>query len=98
MCSKFQDDNGKHLPDEEMESFYGNLVFASLNTLKFNKPSRKDDLISLCYLLVALLNGGLLPFFTKLDEIQNSDEEKTKLTNIEQMLKFKCKYTLKDMI
>ena len=98
MCSKFQDADGKHLLNEEMESFYGNLVFASLNTLKFNKPSRKDDLISLCYFLLTLLNGGNLPYLMKLDEIQNSNDEKTELTNIELMRKFKRKYSLKDMI
>ena len=36
-------------------------MFASLNQLRFLGTSRRDDLISLCYLLVFLLNGGELP-------------------------------------
>lgn len=37
------------------------MIFASLNQLRFNVTSRRDDLISLCYLLVYILNNGELP-------------------------------------
>ena len=37
------------------------MVFSSLNQLRFLTTSRRDDFISLCYLLVFLLNGGELP-------------------------------------
>ena len=32
------------------------MFFASVNQLEFQSPSRRDDLISLCYLLVYLVN------------------------------------------
>ena len=35
-------------------------MFSSLNMLEFERPSRRDDLISLCYLLSYLLNQGHL--------------------------------------
>ena len=38
--------------------FKGNMAFASLNQLEFKTPSRRDDMISLCYLLSFLLNNG----------------------------------------
>jgi len=34
------------------------MIFASLNQLNFQLTSRRDDLISLCYLLIYLLNEG----------------------------------------
>ena len=61
MATKYVDEDGDHLPNCEVEKFKGNLLFATLNTLQFNRPSRKDDLISLCYLLFTMLNGGDLP-------------------------------------
>ena len=36
------------------------MIFASLNQLNFQMTSRRDDLISLCYLLIYLLNKGNL--------------------------------------
>lgn len=33
-------------------------MFASMNQLDFKTPSRRDDMISLCYLLSFLLNEG----------------------------------------
>ena len=61
LAMKYIDDEGNHLPNREMEKFGGNLVFASLDVLKFSQPSRKDDLLMLCYFLIFLLNGGDMP-------------------------------------
>ena len=49
-----------HVEQTEVESFRGNMIFASLNQLNFLETSRRDDLISLCYLLIYLLNRGNL--------------------------------------
>ena len=38
--------------------FQGNILFASLNQMEFRQTSRRDDLISLFFLLVYLLNRG----------------------------------------
>lgn len=48
---------GIHIEKEQGLPFSGNLLFASHNALKRVSQSRRDDLISLAYLLVYLLNG-----------------------------------------
>lgn len=50
----------QHIEPQEIQTFRGNMIFASLNQLNFQMTSRRDDLISLCYLLIYLLNGGNL--------------------------------------
>ena len=50
-----------------MEIFRGNFLFASVNAFNFQTLSRRDDLISLCYMLVYLIDGDT-PFL--LDEEQ----------------------------
>ena len=49
--------NGKLLKQYEIDHFRGNMMFASVNQLKFLTTSRVDDLMSLCYMLVYLLNN-----------------------------------------
>ena len=44
-----------------MEIFRGNFLFASVNAFIFQTLSRRDDLISLGYLLVYLIDGDI-PF------------------------------------
>jgi serine/threonine protein kinase len=48
----------KHIEEGELNSFKGNMMFSSLNQLNFKTPSRRDDIISLCYLLSFVLNKG----------------------------------------
>jgi len=52
---------GAHVDDKETDVFQGNLFYASVNQLLFKQPSRRDDLISLCYLLYSMANQGNLP-------------------------------------
>ena len=47
----------QHILEGPVEKFYGNIQFASINQLGFRKTSRRDDVISLLYILVYLLNG-----------------------------------------
>ena len=61
LATAYLTDAGEHLPMDEMETFSGNLIFASEHTLCFNRPSRRDDLLSLCYILIYLLNGCDFP-------------------------------------
>jgi hypothetical protein len=75
LATKYVDEDGNHLPNDEMEKFKGNLIFATLNTLNFNRPSRKDDLISLCYLLFNMLNGGDLPDIIKVELEQFKEKQ-----------------------
>ena len=62
-----------HKGKELQDVFRGNMVFSSLNQLQFMTTSRRDDLISLCYLLVFLLNGGELPGMQIYDQTNNKE-------------------------
>ena len=55
-ASKYLDKDSKHIKEDVVDSFRGNLMFASASSLDFCTTSRKDDLISLCYILIFLLN------------------------------------------
>ena len=50
-----------HIPEGDLDCFTGNMINASLGMLDFKTPSRRDDLISLCYMLCSLFRGGSLP-------------------------------------
>ena len=54
-------ETGLHCEKELLNIFRGNIVFASTNQLKFYSTSRRDDLISLFYLMVYMLHGGNMP-------------------------------------
>ena len=53
----------KHVSKKEVDVFRGNILFSSLHQLKFKTTSRRDDIISLFYLLVYLLHDGRMPGF-----------------------------------
>jgi serine/threonine protein kinase len=59
-ATKFLDKNGCHLQPKKVEMFQGNLIFSSIDQMKFNSTSRRDDLISLAYMLSYLIHGGRL--------------------------------------
>lgn len=59
-ATKYLDSKGKHIKEGKVNVFRGNIMFASLNQMKFDVTSRRDDLISVCYILVYLLNDGNL--------------------------------------
>jgi serine/threonine protein kinase len=56
-ATRYVDDKRQHISKGQVEKFKGNIQFASVNQLGYNKTSRRDDFISLLYLLVYLLNG-----------------------------------------
>ena len=43
--------------NSDVAMFEGNMMFCSINQMNFYKTSRKDDLMSFCYLMLTLLNG-----------------------------------------
>lgn len=63
----------EHIEQGEVETFQGNLIFGSLNQLKFKKTSRRDDMISLCYMLVYLMNNGQMEGIDLEQQMSNSD-------------------------
>ena len=40
-----------HIDEEDVENIHVNILNASLNIMNFKTPSRRDDLIMLCYLI-----------------------------------------------
>jgi len=57
--------SGTHMKEESTDVFRGNMIFASINQFKFKITSRRDDLISLAFMLVFLFNDGNLPFISE---------------------------------
>ena len=59
-ATKFLDKQGNHNPETHMDLFQGNLIFSSIGQLSFRSTSRRDDLISLAYMISYLLHEGHL--------------------------------------
>jgi casein kinase 1/casein kinase 1 delta len=59
LATFFVDENGEHLPNKHQESIIGTPKFLSYHNYYGNTLSRRDDLISLGYLYIYLLNGSL---------------------------------------
>ena len=49
------------------------MEFASLNQMKFYSTSRRDDLISLFYLMIYMLKGGKMPGFGRRTNLTNGN-------------------------
>ena len=59
ISSKFLKADGSHISKLQYTSFSGNFMFASLNSISKYSQSRRDDLQSLFYIMIFLLNGSL---------------------------------------
>jgi hypothetical protein len=83
--SKLYEKNGAHIKQKAraLTSFEQDLTFASLSQMELTSTSRKSDLESLCYLLVNILNDGVMPFskdyqaFSLQDNIKQGSDYKT---------------------
>jgi serine/threonine protein kinase len=62
LSCKFLDETGNHIKKDYIEKFSGNFLFASLNSCRGNNKSRRDDIQSLMYIMVYLLNKNYLPW------------------------------------
>lgn len=58
VSSYINQENGQHIRKRKMDVFTGSMMFSSVNQLNFYTTSRRDDLLSLVYLLIFLLNNG----------------------------------------
>ena len=67
-------DGQTHIQKQRLGTYRGNIIFSSLNQLKFYSTSRRDDLISLFYLLIYMLKGGEMPG-TNLKEDYDPEKE-----------------------
>lgn len=64
LAMKYVTETGQHIPATKERFFQGNLIFASKHCFNLLTHSRRDDLISLSYLLLYLIDGDLA-FLTK---------------------------------
>ena len=58
--TKYVEKDGLHINPGKSEIFKGNMLFSSLSKMNYNLTSRKDDLISMCYVLTYLFHEGEL--------------------------------------
>lgn len=73
LAKKYVDENGKHLEEIDTPTFEGNLIFSSYNGQNMRSTSRRDDLLSLCYLLIYCLEGTL-PWLETDDNLNEIEE------------------------
>ena len=59
LCTDYLDKDGNHIPFEKRQKFHGNVALASKHAMNFKSVSRRDDMISLTYLLIYLVQGTL---------------------------------------
>jgi|TARA_B110000261_G_scaffold144287_1_gene166874 serine/threonine protein kinase len=59
ISAMYVDEDGKHLPEQRGRPLIGNISFVSKNIHSGYNPSRRDDVISLCYMAFYLLSGSL---------------------------------------
>lgn len=59
VSTKYLDKDDTHINMGESDIFVGSVLFSSKNAMMNKLQSRRDDLISLCYLLVYMLSGKL---------------------------------------
>lgn len=71
LAKKFLQEDGSHIPLKKEKLFQGNLIFASVNTFNMITHSRRDDLISLCYFMLYLVDGDLA--FLKREDEDNEE-------------------------
>ena len=65
----------QHVEQTEVETFRGNIMFASMNQLNFTSTSRRDDMIAMCYLVIYMLNEAYLPGVSEA-ELVEGDRQK----------------------
>lgn len=60
ISQKYQDLNGDHIKETHNGRFFGSLWFTSQHVMEMKPRTRRDDLISLAYLMLFLMEE--LPF------------------------------------
>lgn len=83
LAKKYRNTHGKHIPYREGGKLIGTARYASVNSHKGYQLSRRDDIISLCYILIFFAKGKL-PW-----QRVKGDTKEEKYENI-----LKCKETL----
>ncbi len=58
---KFMTSNGAHTKYQAVDIFEGNIMYSSIFAMNYRNTSRRDDLISVAYILYILLNKNMFP-------------------------------------
>jgi hypothetical protein len=62
LVTKYVDLQDNHICNGlRSQKFHGNIVYASVDQMGLARTSRKDDVISLCYLMITILNNNDFP-------------------------------------
>ena len=59
-CTDYIKVDGAHISEGQVDKFKGNVAMASVNALHLRKLSRRDDLVSLTYMLIYMIEGHLV--------------------------------------
>ena len=62
LSCNYLNDDGTHSKKMYVEKFSGNFLFASLNSCRGNNKSRRDDIQSVMFIMVYLMNNNSLPW------------------------------------
>ncbi len=73
--SKFMAIKNVHFEVAETKTFRGNLLYSSLDQMQFKTTSRKDDLISACYMMFSLLNSNIFPMMRRSMTLEYNDTQ-----------------------
>lgn len=74
LVSRYLDADGNHISNNVPSKFKGSMLFASPNAFRFVETSRRDDLISLIYVMLFLLDLSRLSFINDVDEVTKSQQ------------------------
>ena len=85
---------GQHLPQRDLDTFNGNIIYSSLDQMNFLSTSRKDDMVSLTYNMFYLLNKLELPLNSTFDCNVTSDQV---ITQFKEVHRYKKKISLVTM-
>lgn len=75
LSQRFLDDKGTHIKKVNLKTFTGNILFASLNSCRGFNKSRRDDIESIFYNLIFMLNDKSLPWSTLAKHASNVNKK-----------------------
>eukprot|EP00353_Schmidingerella_taraikaensis_P010003 CAMPEP_0185569004 /NCGR_PEP_ID=MMETSP0434-20130131/1771_1 /TAXON_ID=626734 ORGANISM="Favella taraikaensis, Strain Fe Narragansett Bay" /NCGR_SAMPLE_ID=MMETSP0434 /ASSEMBLY_ACC=CAM_ASM_000379 /LENGTH=396 /DNA_ID=CAMNT_0028183663 /DNA_START=258 /DNA_END=1450 /DNA_ORIENTATION=+ len=75
LASHYKDEHsGMHIEKINLKRFSGNFMFTSLNALRGNTKSRRDDIEAAIYVLIYLINKAKLPWSDFEDKFKGSNK------------------------
>jgi serine/threonine protein kinase len=75
LSSSYLDSNQEHILRTKHKRFFGNILYASLSAFSGISRSRRDDLQSVMYIMVFLLNANKLPWNDLSSKFPNFDRD-----------------------